>query len=231
MWNRYLLSAGLSAIIVIMSNCTSDSGSPGPQPETSSVPKNPPMDTGANAVNNNSNDQSVSGNLPYSLKSAMSSMMNEMKEVHLTDNFDVDFANLMALHHKGAIAMSQLELDGGKDSTMKNMATKIKNTQQQQVNELKRFINNTQGNDNKQGKGVLQKTMNGMNSNMDTLQAGNNLDSSFATLMKAHHKQGIEMAKQELANGKNPELKKLAQNIISDSEKEINQFDRWMNSK
>jgi uncharacterized protein (DUF305 family) len=231
MWNRYLLSAGLLAIILIMSNCTSDSGSPGPQPETSTAPKNPPMDTGANGVNNNTNDQSVSGNQSYSLKSAMSSMMNEMKGVQLTDNFDADFANLMALHHQGAIAMSQLELDGGKDSTMKNMAAKIKNTQQQQVNELKRFINNTQSTGNRQGKGVLQQTMNGMNSNIDTLQVGNNLDSSFATIMKAHHKQGIEMAKQQLANGENPELKKLAQTIISDSQNEINQFDRWMKSK
>jgi uncharacterized protein (DUF305 family) len=231
MRHRYILSVSLLGIIVMMSNCTSDSGSPGPQPETYTAPKNPPMDSGANGVNNNNNDRSVTGSLPYSLKSSMTSMMNEMKGIQLTGNFDLDFAKIMAVHHKGAIAMSQLELDAGKDSTMKNIAEEIRNRNQQEINDLNRFSSNTQVTGGQQGKAELQKSMNAMESNLDTIRVGNNMDTSFARMMKFHHEQGLGLAKKELSYGKSPDLKRLAQNIVSQSGKEIQQFNSWIKKR
>jgi len=46
-------------------------------------------------------------------------------------------------------------------------------------------------------------------------------DKDFARLMIAHHQGAIDMAKAELRYGKDPRLKRLAQQIIVDQEREI----------
>ena len=56
-------------------------------------------------------------------------------------------------------------------------------------------------------------------------------DVDFMTQMKAHHQGAIEMAKVELANGKDPEAKKLAEEIVSSQEKEIATIDAWLKTK
>jgi hypothetical protein len=47
-------------------------------------------------------------------------------------------------------------------------------------------------------------------------------------MMKVHHQGAIDMAQAELASGKDPQLRGMAQNIISAQKKEIKEFDDWM---
>lgn len=56
-------------------------------------------------------------------------------------------------------------------------------------------------------------------------------DVDFMTQMKPHHQAAIDMAKVELANGKDPETKALAQAIITAQEKEISMIDAWLKKK
>ncbi len=56
-------------------------------------------------------------------------------------------------------------------------------------------------------------------------------DVDFMTQMKPHHQAAIDMAKVELANGKDPETKALAQAIITAQEKEIVMIDAWLKKK
>lgn len=56
-------------------------------------------------------------------------------------------------------------------------------------------------------------------------------DVDFMTHMRAHHQAAIEMAKVLLANGKDAETKKLAQEIIVAQEKEIAMIDAWLKKK
>jgi uncharacterized protein (DUF305 family) len=46
--------------------------------------------------------------------------------------------------------------------------------------------------------------------------------------MLPHHQGAIDMAKVELANGKDPELRKLAETIIKDQEKQIQVMQAWL---
>jgi uncharacterized protein (DUF305 family) len=55
-----------------------------------------------------------------------------------------------------------------------------------------------------------------------------NTDVDFVQGMIPHHQGAIDMAKAELQYGKDPELRKLAQNIIGDQEKEIGQMQSWL---
>jgi uncharacterized protein (DUF305 family) len=53
-------------------------------------------------------------------------------------------------------------------------------------------------------------------------------DVDFMNQMEQHHKGAIDMAKVVLANGKDPQVKKLAQGIIDAQEKEIATIDAWL---
>ena len=56
-------------------------------------------------------------------------------------------------------------------------------------------------------------------------------DVDFMMQMKAHHQGAINMAKVALANGKDPAVKKLANEIVSAQEKEIETIDQWLKTK
>ena len=71
--------------------------------------------------------------------------------------------------------------------------------------------------------------MNGVDS-MKSMPMTGDIDKDFASMMKMHHQQGVEMAKMELANGKSAEMKAMARKIIAAQQKEIAQFDKWSTS-
>ncbi len=52
-------------------------------------------------------------------------------------------------------------------------------------------------------------------------------DKDFAAIMSAQHKGAIEMAKIELAHGTDPDMRRLAQHILSNQEHEISTMQAW----
>lgn len=53
-------------------------------------------------------------------------------------------------------------------------------------------------------------------------------DVAFAEAMTAHHEGAIEMAKTQLKYGKDPEMRKLAEDIIKAQQPEIDQMQAWL---
>ena len=63
---------------------------------------------------------------------------------------------------------------------------------------------------------------------MQKMSMSGDTDKDFAMMMKMHHQQALNMAEMELANGKSPEMKTMAKQIIAAQKKEIAQFDKWL---
>lgn len=74
---------------------------------------------------------------------------------------------------------------------------------------------------------VMSKNM----QQMQSMQMTGDVDRDFAMMMKHHHQSGIEMAQVQVRSGKDPELRKQAQNIIDGQKKEMAALDRWIQSK
>ncbi|MES2188534.1 MAG: DUF305 domain-containing protein [Pseudomonadota bacterium] len=66
------------------------------------------------------------------------------------------------------------------------------------------------------------------NDKMSSMAMTGNADVDFAMMMKIHHQGAIDMAQAELKNGKEPQMRKMAQSIIAAQKKEIAQFDKFL---
>ncbi|MFO1048234.1 MAG: DUF305 domain-containing protein [Geminicoccaceae bacterium] len=77
------------------------------------------------------------------------------------------------------------------------------------------------------GADTMQGAMQQMQHGMDMPSSGDT-DTDFARMMIPHHQGAIDMARTELANGKDPELRQLAEQIIAAQEKEIAFLKQWL---
>ena len=67
-----------------------------------------------------------------------------------------------------------------------------------------------------------QKMMHGMMKPMT-----GNADQDFVAGMIPHHQGAVDMAKVELQYGKDPEMRRLATDIVNSQEKQVSQMEAW----
>ncbi len=164
------------------------------------------------------------------MMAAMTEMMDGMRKVPTSKNTDHDFAHLMAEHHKGALAMAEVELAQGKDATLRALAEKIKADQQKEIAELDAAgerldaapANYKEG-DPFQSK--MKAAMDGMMSGMGA-ESGN-VDADFAAMMLPHHQSAVAMADAYLAHGQDAKLKAMATAMKTAQAQEIQELQTW----
>ena len=74
------------------------------------------------------------------------------------------------------------------------------------------------------GSKELHKAMMRGMQDMQGMKMSGDADHDFASMMIKHHEQAIAMSKAQLKNGKDPEVRKKAQEIIAESEKGISEL-------
>jgi uncharacterized protein (DUF305 family) len=74
----------------------------------------------------------------------------------------------------------------------------------------------------------LQDSMQAMHRTMASLNSTGDDDEDFVRLMLPHHQAAIDMAKAELMHGQDPQMRRLAQEIITDQESEIEFMQLWL---
>ena len=77
----------------------------------------------------------------------------------------------------------------------------------------------------------MKAMMKDMNDQMANMQMSGDPDVDFARMMRIHHVGAVDMAKAQLRDGKNPQMRKMAQDIIAAQNKEIAIFDKFLTSK
>ena len=77
----------------------------------------------------------------------------------------------------------------------------------------------------------LQSSMERMHRAMSSIEASGNSDVDFVKIMIPHHQAAIDMAKTQLLFGKDPQMRRLAQEIITDQQSEIELMNLWLKQR
>ena len=176
-------------------------------------------------------DGAMAGASP--MMASMNDMMGQMDAMKMKGNTDHDFAHMMLAHHQGAVAMADIQLRDGKDATMRQMAEKIKADQQKEISELEAAATRLDSAPTNYKPmdaadpftSKMKASMTGMMQNMPKTVA--NPDMNFNMMMTVHHQSAVDMAKAELAHGKDTKLKAMAQMMVDAQQKEIAEFKAW----
>ncbi len=135
---------------------------------------------------------------------------------------DTMFAQMMMPHHAQAVEMSGIMLaKTGLDARITTLAKNIKAAQGPEIATMTGWLSawgepTTMSEDHAMA-GMMTST------DLDKLMAaqGNDAAKLFLTQMTAHHQGALEMAKSEVADGKNADAVTLAKSIVSSQEAEI----------
>ena len=151
----------------------------------------------------------------------------------LSGNADVDFARLMIPHHQGALDMADVEINYGKDQTVLALARRMSAAQQPEIDRLTAWQKahsapaSIATNAATAAYGAASdKMMNGMMG--DSMAHSGNADRDFVKIMIPHHQGAIDVANVELKYGSDPDLKALAQTVVTAQQAEIDEMTTWL---
>ncbi|NKX55292.1 DUF305 domain-containing protein [Arthrobacter sp. E918] len=144
---------------------------------------------------------------------------------------DTRFVQSMIPHHEQAVQMSEIMLaKQDLDPQIKQLADDIKAAQGPEIKTMEGWLQGwaeagTSGGHHQMDAGRATEGMMGAE-DLDRLKAARGDDAArlFLTQMTAHHEGAIQMAKEEVANGSNPEVIALAEKVIKDQQAEIDKM-------
>lgn len=152
-------------------------------------------------------------------------------------NFDLRFIDAMVPHHQGAVKMAQEALQKSKRPEIKKLAQSIIADQDKEIAQMQQWRKSWYASAastpmawDAKAKSMMpmsQDQMNGMMMNMDLGAADDQFDLRFINAMIPHHESAIVMANDAKQKSKRPEIQKLASEIVSSQQAEIDQMKQW----
>jgi uncharacterized protein (DUF305 family) len=172
-------------------------------------------------------DTSINSSMPFT--AAMNKMMQDMHSMKMTEDPDHDYAMMMKSHHMGAIEMSNIELSRGANAELKQVAQKIIDDSQKDIQDLDSFLNTHQANSKSDyAKRTMEKMMSG--SSQMNMGQSSDIDQQFASMMAMHHQHGIDMSKDYLKDSKEAEIKKVANRVIKTNSADLTKLKKYKGS-
>jgi uncharacterized protein (DUF305 family) len=175
------------------------------------------------------------------MKAPVYAMMEKVKTIRMTGDFDRDFANIMLLNHQEAVDISEMAATTVKDPEIKEMAQRMVADHKSEIEQLKKFIagHDTTSADHKPGDNPnhtheggehheFGDDLNTMMSTMVSKTLTGDADRDYVTLMLAHHQNSVSLSEDEITHGHHTELKRMAKAMIADDKNEITEFEKWL---
>ena len=162
-------------------------------------------------------------------QTAMSGMMTGMM-VQPTGKPDLDFMQDMIPHHQGAIDMAKVVLQYGKDPEVNTLAENVIKAQDGEIAFMKAWLAKTDAAslatspEATKGNGMA---MDSMMKSMMTPYTGD-ADVDFIKGMIPHHQGAIDIAKVAIQYAKDPDVLKLAGDVVEAQEGEISFMNDWL---
>jgi len=177
----------------------------------------------------NDNNQYLQSHDANRMMDSMHAIMDRMEAMPMTKDPEIDFAKMMIMHHEGAMNMAKVELQEGRNDSLKRTAQKIITEQQMEIQQFKTILA-TITVDNMDMEYMMEQMegMKKMDKAIDVQLITGDIDNDFATLMIWHHQGAIDDASGYLHHGNNAQLKTIANNIIKAQTMEIQELSEWL---
>lgn len=141
---------------------------------------------------------------------------------------DRAFVEGMVPHHRSAIDMAEIAQKRGDSEFVKGLAADIVRTQQAEIDELEREDEALETAGVEVGSLGMGHDMMGMDGDAKDLETADPFDTAFVEMMIPHHEGAVMMAKVELDKAEDPELRKIAQDIVDAQKREISEMRRFL---
>lgn len=149
---------------------------------------------------------------------------------------DTEFAQMMTVHHEGALEMAAFAAEEASTEEVRALAERIEAAQQPEIDLMTSWLQRwDQEMPDEAEHGAMDHggmDMGGLSQEeaMEELRglSGTDLDRRFLELMIEHHRGAVEMAETQRQDGENPEAVELAGRIIDDQQTEITEMERLL---
>ena len=150
----------------------------------------------------------------------------------MSDNIDQHFIVQMIPHHEGAIEMAKVALERSERAEIRSLAEGIIEAQQKEINDMSAWYQAWFVSTPPEWGSMGMMQMGGMEGDVDELRLvpAGDFDREFILQMIPHHEMAIVMAQMLAASTERPEMKQLADNIITSQSREIDMMHSWLGS-
>ncbi|MGN1318784.1 MAG: DUF305 domain-containing protein [Lachnospirales bacterium] len=161
--------------------------------------------------------------------SIMHDMIKDMMSIEETESADKNYINGMIPHHQAAIKMSEtfLKYDNS-NNQMTKLANNIIKTQNEEIEYMKTLLNTITEKDSQKTLYYINEYNNSMESSHIHSNNYKTISQTFAESMIEHHQMAINMSEIILKYGDNKNVKSLAERIIENQKKEINEMEIFL---
>lgn len=209
--HRLVIAASAGALVLALGACSASETSGGSGAATPSTTSSP------------------------SSTSAAADPSAAVSEVH--NAADVDFAQGMIAHHRGALEMAEVASTRAENPQLKDLAERVTASQGPEIDEMTSWLEawgeevpsgsgmgDMEGMAGDQGMGMMT------DEDMDQLRSasGRSFDEMWLRGMIVHHEGAVDDSRTEITEGENPEAVALAKKIISDQEAEIAEMEQML---
>ncbi len=151
--------------------------------------------------------------------------------------FDLRFLDGMMVHHQGAVNMAEAALQNSQRPEIKQLAQTILDNQQKEIEQMQQWRQAWYPDAGAEpvmyhaqmghSMAMTEEMQAAMRMDGDLGAADEEFDLRFLDGMIPHHEGALVMAQPVLEKSDRPELKQLAQAILTSQQKEIDQMKQW----
>lgn len=169
------------------------------------------------------------------MQQVINSMMKMMNQMEMTCDPDIDFANMMIMHHEMGIKMADIELKYGHEPEALELAVKTKEGNQASKERLQAFLAShptpepLSKEECKMFMMEMREDMMAMMRCMRSVKDTPDPDVDFAQLMICHHEGALAMSNTELKWGDDEMALEEAEIIIEEQSQEIIELAAFLN--
>lgn len=137
--------------------------------------------------------------------------------------FDQAFIDSMVPHHELAVEMARYELAHGQRPELKRLAQAIVDAQTAEIAKLRAWRTAWYGSDDTSESMPMEMP----SADMSDLEGAANVDWAFIDAMIPHHESAVDMAQDARRRAEHPEIRALAEDVITAQQAEIAQLEEW----